>query len=117
MCLQVAHRMSSLTPVQTGPDWARSLHLGHKETKQTTTERHRRHVERAERRKTTNAKLQEERVAAEEAVEEAVEEADGRAVESDGTSAAQDSGNNSKGVETEIVCSMKLIGCLKRTVS
>ena len=57
-----------------------SLHLGLKETKQTTTERHRRHVERAETRKTTDAKLQEERVA--------VEEAEGRAVESDGTGTA-----------------------------
>ena len=95
------------------PDWARSLHLGHKETKQTTTERHRRYVERAERRKTPDTKLQEERVA----VEEAVEEADGRAVESDGTSAAQESGDNSKGVETEISITLNLVDSMQHEIN
>ena len=71
VALAVAERETSRMP---------SLHLGHKEMKQTTTERHRRHMQRAETRKTTDAKLQVERVA--------VEEAEGRAVESGGTGTA-----------------------------
>ena len=56
-------------------------------------------------RKTADAKLQEERVA----VEEVVEEAEGRAIDSDGTGTAQDSEDYSKEVQTEISITLNLV--------
>ena len=64
-------------------------------------------------RKTADAKLQEERVA----VEEVVEEAEGRAIESDGTGAAQDSEDNSKEVQTEISITLNLVDSMQHEIN
>ena len=64
-------------------------------------------------RKTADAKLQEERVA----VEEVVEEAEGRAIDSDGTGTAQDSEDYSKEVQTEISITLNLVDSMQHEVN
>ena len=50
-------------------------------------------------------------------MEEAVQEAEGRAVESDGTGAAQDSEDNSKEVQTEISITLNLVDSMQHEIN